>query len=97
MCVVVYVLDATRVVGHYTMVVPGDSSWAASGRRQMSIGVRVPCSREGLGSEALVARRLACGGGWEFERGRERRPRAAANCSFAQDRCQTSPQGWRRS
>ena len=56
----------------------------------------VPCLREGLGSEAWVARRLACGGRWDFNRGRERRHRAAANCSFGQDRYQTSLQGWRR-
>jgi len=30
----------------------------------------------GLGSEAWVARRLACGGGWDFERGGHRTPRA---------------------
>ena len=69
---------------------------AASGRRQTWLGdVRV-VRAEGLGSGAWVARRLACGGGWDFKRGRERRPRAAANCSFGQDRYQTSLQGWRR-
>ena len=47
---------------------------AVSGRRQTWLGdVRV-VRAEGLGSGAWVARRLACGGGWDFKRGGHRRP-----------------------
>ena len=40
------------------------------------------CVLWSLGSEAWVARRLACGGGGDFARGRERRPRAVADPQF---------------
>ena len=50
---------------------------AVSGRRQTWLGdVRV-VRAEGLGSGAWVARRLACGGGWDFARGGHRHPARA--------------------
>ena len=76
------------------MVVPGDLSWAGRVWEATDVGW---CLRAvlagGLGSEAWVVRRLACGGGWDFKRGRERRPRAWRTRSFAWYRYQTSPQG----
>ena len=50
---------------------------AASGRRQTWVGGLRVVLAGGLGSEAWVARRLACGGGGDFKRGGHRRPARA--------------------
>ena len=83
MCVVVFihVREATRVVGHYTTVVPGDSSWAGRVWEATDVGWRLVCRAcgRGWGPEAWIARRLACGKDWHFKRGGYRTPRAVSS------------------
>jgi len=94
LCVVVHVWEATRVVGHYTMVVPGYSSWAGRVWEATDVGWRLRVVlAEASGVVSVGYAYMAGGGHWDFKRGRVRRRARWRTRSFASDRYQTSPQG----